>query len=132
MYEILPHTADLRVRLVAASLPSLFLEAAGALVEIVRPRPAPGIGASINLNVTAHDATALLVDFLNELLLLLETRHLVAVEIDFPVFGEQHLVASITMRAVEGWERDVKAVTYHEAEIRSADGEWSTTLVFDI
>jgi SHS2 domain-containing protein len=132
MHEILPHTADVRVRLATGDQASLFREAAEALFEIVRPVRSPGIGETITLSVTAHDSTALLVDFLNELLLLLETRHLLPGQIDFLEFGDQRLVASIAMRAVEGWEREVKAVTYHEAEIRSIDGEWSTTLVFDI
>jgi SHS2 domain-containing protein len=30
------------------------------------------------------------------------------------------------------FEQDVKAVTYHEADVRYENGMWSTTLVFDI
>ncbi|MCM2314676.1 MAG: archease [Thermoanaerobaculia bacterium] len=132
MHEILPHIADVRVRLVTGELTSLFREASDALFELVRPLRAAGIGETITLTVKAHDSTALLVDFLNELLLLLETHHFLPGQIDFLELGDQRLVASIAMRAVESWERDVKAVTYHEAEIRSVDGELSTTLVFDI
>lgn len=132
MHEILPHTADVRVRLVTGDLVSLFREASEALFEIVRPLRAAGIGETITLTVKAHDSTALLVDFLNELHWLLVVRRLAPREIAFLELTDERLVASIAMCAVEGWERDVKAVTYHEAEIRCVDGEWSTTLVFDI
>lgn len=56
MHEILPHTADVRVRLVAGDLVSLFREASEALLEIVRPLRAAGIGETITLTVKAHDS----------------------------------------------------------------------------
>lgn len=132
MHEILPHTADIRVRLVTGDQASLFREAVEALFEIVRPVRSPGIGETIILTVTAHDSTALLVDFLNELHWTLEVRRLAPREIAFLELTDGKLVASIAMDRVESWARDVKAVTYHEAEIRCVDGRWSTTLVFDI
>jgi SHS2 domain-containing protein len=36
------------------------------------------------------------------------------------------------MERAAGWERDVKAATYHDAEVRLVDGAWTTTLVLDI
>lgn len=132
MHEILPHTADVRVRLVTGDQASLFREACDALFEIVRPARSPGIGEAITLTVKAHDSTLLLVDFLNELNWTLEVRRLAPREIVFLELTDGKLVASIAMDRVESWERDVKAVTYHEAEIRCVDGKWSTTLVFDI
>lgn len=132
MHEILPHMADVRVRLVAGDLVSLFREASEALFEVVRPLRAAGIGETITLTVKAHDSTALLVDFLNELHWLMEVRRLAPREITFLELTGERVVASLAMDPVESWERDVKAVTYHEAEIRWVDGSCSTTLVFDI
>ncbi len=132
MYEILPHTADVRVRLVAGDARSLFRDGAAALRDVVKPVVLPDSGDTITLTVEAHDLTSLLVDFLNELIWLLEARHLTPKQVSVVELSEAKLVASLEMETAEGWERDVKAVTYHLAEVQLVGGAWTTTLVFDI
>jgi SHS2 domain-containing protein len=132
MYEILPHTADVRVRLTCNDAPSLFADGAAALRDVVKPEVVPGQGETHSLSIEAHDLTSLLVDFLNELVWLLEVRHLVSSSVSVTTLEPTRLVAALTMAEVATWQRDVKAVTYHEAEVREADGEWTTTLVLDI
>lgn len=132
MYEILPHTADVRLRLVSADERSLFGDGAAAFRDLIGPAIEPGAGETVTLEVDAHDLTSLLVDFLNELVWLLSVRHLVPAAVDVIELGPNSLVASLSMDSATRWKRDVKAVTYHDAEVRLVDGAWTTTLVLDI
>ena len=50
---------------------------------------------------------------------------------NFDRLTETELAATIIGTSAR-FEQDVKAVTYHEAEVRCENGVWSTMLVFDI
>lgn len=132
MFEILPHTADVRVRLVSVDERSLFVDGVAALLSVTKPQLDPREEETITLTVDAHDLTSLVVDFLNEVVWLLETRRLAPGSVTVVALEPTRLVASLAMNRAIGWERDVKAVTYHDAEVRFTDGAWTTTLVLDI
>ncbi len=133
MFEILPHTGDVRVRVAAASLEVLFAEAVRALMFVLRAEPDPDAPTTDrHVVVGSADRTTLLVDFLNEILGLSCTRRESFSDVRFRAFGADSLDANLSATpALFGDE--IKAVTYHEAEIiQSADGSWSTLLVFDL
>lgn len=132
MHEILPHTADVRVRIVAGDERALFEEGAAALRTVAGPEIERGPAEPLTITVDAHDLTSLLVDFLNELVWLLAVRHVVATAVDVVQLSPERLVATVTLAPAARWSRDVKAVTYHDADVRFADGSWTTTLVLDI
>ncbi|MBW3671290.1 MAG: archease, partial [Acidobacteria bacterium] len=46
--------------------------------------------------------------------------------------SERSLTAIIRGRTVESFGDEIKAVTYHEAEIRREGDQWQTNLVFDV
>jgi SHS2 domain-containing protein len=132
VYEIIQHTADVRMRVVATSLAELFAESVRGLMEVIRPEVASNEETLLRIDVAAPDVTTLLVDFLNEVLtrthIARETYDQAAIE----QIDETHVVATLRGRVAEGFEEDVKAVTYHEADVRHEDSTWSTLLVFDI
>ena len=129
--EVLSHTADVRLRVTAPSLEELFAEGVrGLAAQLDAQRTFGEVRRGIVLE--SADRTALLVDFLNEVLAFsfvdravfdrVQIRRLTENAIDAEIIGE---------RATFGDE--VKAVTYHDAEVkRLPDGAWRTILVFDI
>lgn len=154
-FQILPHTSDLRLFVSANSLPDLFLTALAGLNEILKPGfceagsdsgiscvPGPANGENkenniykknnIIIKVSAPDETALLVDYLSEVL----TRS----SLDRRIYGSciihtltgTLIEAELTGMPVEDFDHDIKAVTYHEADVRLENGVYSTILVFDI
>lgn len=132
MYEIVHHTADLRLNVGAPSLEELFRESLRAMTDCMRPA---GIGqpAQRTITVQAPDATALLVDFLNEVLWLAHVHHEVFERAEFRVLAGTHLEAALSGHRAAEFGEDIKAVTYHEADIvQTGAGQWRTTLVFDI
>ncbi len=78
------------------------------------------------------DRTSLLVDFLNEILSSAHIGRELFADATFPTLTDTELVADVIGYSPVEFEQDVKAVTYHEADVRYENGMWSTTLVFDI
>ena len=132
MYEILQHTADVRLRVTASSLEELFVDALQGLMDVmgapvgahsVRPEP---------IELDSVDLTALLVDFLNEALVRAVVRRRHFTGASFASLGETHLSATLTSVPAASFDEDVKAVTHHEAEVRRSGEGWTTMLVLDI
>jgi len=132
MYEILQHTADVRLRVTASSLEELFADALQGLMAVMgAPVGAHGVRPE-SIELDSVDLTALLVDFLNEALVraLVGRRRFTGAS--FASLGETHLAATLTSVPAASFDEDVKAVTHHEAEVRRSGEGWTTMLVLDI
>jgi len=133
VYEILQHTADIRISLTAPALEELFADALLALMEVIGGDPVSEEVVHETMRVDSVDQTALLVDFLNEALLRCHLRRQRYTAASITSLTETVLVASLQAVPVARVHEDVKAVTYHEADVRrGADGQWMTMLVLDI
>ena len=133
MFEILQHTADIRIAVSASSVGELFADALLGLMEVIGGEPANGETIAETLSLQAVDHTALLVDFLNEALLRCHLRKQRYTGVSFTALSETALVASLQAVRAGEFHEDVKAVTYHEADVRCGpDGRWGTMLVLDI
>lgn len=133
MYEILSHTADVRVRVSAPDLKALFEDALHGMFAILEPS-ATERAVERTVRVDSADLTALLVDFLNETLSLALTQvesydRIARFDIDVETCA---VSAVLTGHGVTGFGDDVKAVTYHEAELVHGPSGWETMLVFDV
>lgn len=139
MYKIrfLPHTADVRVGLDADSQEELFRAALTALNRLLKKngcKKSGGYGPGPEIAIEAKDATVLLVDFLSEALSAAYTEKAVFCRVHFAELTPTRLRAALSGRTVTAFDEDVKAVTYHEAEVArdGKTGRWSTVVIFDI
>jgi SHS2 domain-containing protein len=131
MYELLPHTADVRLRVVASSQEELFADALRGVMSVTEPREA-GEGVHADFELTAPDTTMLLVDFLNEALTRSHVRRETFRRVVFRELTAVSLAAELEGNAVGELGEDVKAVTLHDAEVRHEGGRWSVVLVLDL
>lgn len=135
-YEILKHTADLRMRVWADTLERLFEDAAEGLMMLIKPSAISNHQQPTSkreISIEAADKTALLVDFLNEVLSLAQINKEIYTSIRFKNFLEITLEAELDGTPVDEFNEDIKAVTYHEADVKQNEkGEWETMLVFDV
>jgi protein archease len=133
-YTILEHTADVRMRVEARTLEKLFAEALGGMMEVLKPeRKKDAAETTRRIELDAPAATPLLVDFLNEALWLAHTHREAFASVAFDAISETHVAAVLRGAPAESFGEDIKAVTYHEAEIRKNAAEnLETVLVFDI
>ena len=131
VFEIAQHTADIRIHIRAASVEELFADSIRALMHAMEPE-GRGASTAVILEVDSPDVTALLVDLLNELLLRCHTERVMFEPVTIAL-RDGLVIAKLTSVGVDGFDDDVKAVTYHEADVRQLeDGSWVTALVLDV
>ena len=140
-YTIFDHTADVGLEVRGTSLEDLLATAARATFDQtledwpaavdcrreVCVRPPAGLES---------DRPELFVDWLQELLYLFETERLVPLEYDFVAVGPREIEADVGFGRFEpGRHRtrlEVKAVTYHQIEVREAPDGWHARFILDI
>jgi SHS2 domain-containing protein len=128
MYRWADHTAELELHVEAATPEEVFAEAARALGELVGAGPGEPVEHVVQL--TAQDLATLLVDFLDELVYLSETKAFVPENADIALDGTQ-LRAALRGRHAETSPL-VKAVTYHGLVFARQDGVWNARVILDV
>lgn len=134
-YEILKHTADIRLKVWGRTKEELFEEAARALLKIMQPEVKNRRAAPVKRHLSAEAAnlTELAVDFLNRILTSAQTNKETYIKVGVRHLYGTKLEAELDAIKVKGFGEDVKAVTYHEADVKQNEkGEWETFLVLDI
>jgi len=135
-YETFDHTADLGARVFGQTCKEVFANAAYALFDLLTDLNRVRENLSYNLHVEAADREELLVRWLSELLFLCESPGYL-----FKKFSLSHL-GRTSLRAVARGEAfdpsrhkfkmEIKAVTYHQVEVKKKDGKWEARVIFDI
>jgi|SRR5215212_196517 len=132
MFELVPHTADVRLRVSAPALEELFVEAVRGMYAVMRAHPGETpVEHSIVVEDSA-DTTSLLVDFLNEVLRRAHIAREMYTGVVVTKLDATSIEARVSGAAPASFEEDVKAVTYHEAEVVRGEDGWTTMLVFDL
>jgi SHS2 domain-containing protein len=141
-FELLEHTADVGVRARGATLEEAFEQATLGLAEVLgarRPgRSSPG-GArgreAVAVEVTAGDPGGLLVDWLNEVLWLHETRgHAAIVGVRVERVADGRAAGGVTFSSTDppAEGTSVKAVTYHRLRVDRDAGGWLAEVYLDV
>jgi SHS2 domain-containing protein len=134
-FELLEHTADIGIRAVGASLEEVFEQATAGLVEVMgAARPGPVPVDRVPLAVVAGDVGGLLVDWLGEVLWLLEVTpaSLAGVGVDRVAAGRAAGTLDLGPPAEEPDGTVVKAVTYHRLRVERTDGGWLAEVYLDV
>ncbi len=131
------HTADIRILLEGDAFSDLFTAGTLAIAEILKPgfcrdqKHPPTLEKTMQLE--SVDRTALLIDFLSDVLTQCHMDRAVYCAVSVKHLSETEMEAVITGTLVVAFEDDIKAVTYHEAEVRQhAEGKWSCMVIVDI
>ncbi len=142
MFEFLDHTADAAVRIRASTGAELFRDAARALLAIVlEPASVARVAAleAVPIQLEAEDGEALLVDFLNELIFLFDTRRFLAAEVEVtrltlapPARIEAVLRGETYDPARHAARTEIKAATFHGMKIERSPEGFTADVVFDL
>ena len=135
-FELLPHTADVRLKASGSSYEELFSAALDGMNHIIK-KDFNKSNALMNfrdvMNVESIDRSMLLIDFLSKILTLSHQFNAIYHNVKFKNLEERNLLADIEGSQVENFDKDVKAVTYNEAEIKRNEKRlYETIIVFDI
>lgn len=132
-YSFHEHTADIRMGVKGKTLEELFQDALLGMVKVMDPVRSPETHTlKREIAIEAPDITALLIDFLNEALAWMHSGREAYTAVQFRLFSENSLAAVLEGYRTESFGEDIKAVTYHEADVRKSGDEWRTMIIFDI
>lgn len=132
-YKINERITDIRIAVRGQNLEQLFTDALLGMMYIMRPAQkfAPE-KVEREMSLESIDTTKLLVDFLNEVIFLARTNKEFYTHAVFYKIQPTSLRVKLFGISVESFHRDIKTVTYHEAETKQVSGgAWETELIFD-
>jgi SHS2 domain-containing protein len=134
-YKILEHPTDLKIRAFGKTKEELFLNIMVGMFESAKPQikdEKSRIEVARKIKIKVADEISLLVDFLSEVLSLSDINNEAYFEVEFKKLTGTELEAEIFGQPIEKMGLEIKAVTYHGAEIKKIHGMWQATILFDI
>ncbi|HEX9075110.1 MAG TPA: archease [Anaerolineae bacterium] len=135
-YEEIPHTADWSFRAYGRDLNELFENAAYAMfaMEGTIPPDAATRVPEVTRTVEAGgiDYESVLVNWLNELLYLQDTRQETFFRFEIDDLSPQSLRAHVYGRSNANIEKLVKAATFHDLKIERTPEGWQAVVVVDV
>jgi SHS2 domain-containing protein len=135
-YETFDHTADIGVRVFGRTVEEVFAHAAYALFDQMIDLRKVGGGAVQEISVEGADREDLLIRWLGELLFLCQGRGYL-----FKEFSILHLNSNSLKAVARGeicdpsrhhFKTEIKAVTYHQVEVKKRENRWEAKVVFDV
>ena len=132
-YEILPHTADVRVRALGSTRAGLLIAALKGMFSAAVPRY---VGEPTEtrrpFKLESGDFNALLVDFLNEAVSLSDMNHEAYEDVAFTLITDTKAEGEFVGKPVTGFETQIKAATHTgQGATKKDEVVWEATLTFD-
>jgi len=132
-YEIIEHISDLKIRAFGKTKEELFLNMLLGMTSALRAKTKNQKPKIKKIKIKSLDPEALLVDFLSEVLYLIQVNKEIYTKVKFIKFSDKETEAELSGQKVERLGEDIKAVTYHSLDIHQRkDGAWEATVLFDI
>jgi len=132
----LPHTADIRMKIESSTVEQLFIAGMIGMDNILKEgfcdKNNP-IDCKSKIEIQAMDQTCLLIDFLSEILSHSYAEKSIYCKVEFSLFTSNRIKANIFGSHTSKLDEEIKAVTYHEAQVhKNRNHQWETLVVFDI
>ena len=135
-YEEIPHTSDIAIRVRGKDLKELFRNAAYGMFDVIADLEGLKESVSIDVELKAPSKEELLVAWLDELLYNFFTKNIIFFKFDVAVVSDTGITAKASGRHVgENRNRlktEIKAVTYHNLEIKKDSQNLTVDIVFDV
>jgi len=138
-YRFIEHTADMGVEIEATSFESLLSEGLLALTDTLTEVERVKLELELPCDLIAPSREDLLVEWLGELVYLFETQSVLLRQADLevePEGGGWRLRGTVRGERYDPDRHEIKtlikAVTYHQLEVRPSRMGWSARVIFDI
>jgi SHS2 domain-containing protein len=135
-FEVLDHTADIGLIVYGEDLKTLFENAGEAFFHLITDLKKVRRRVEKRIEIKGEDLERLMVDWLSELLYLHDVENLLFKGFKVESVGEGGLKARVKgepfQEGVHLIKAGVKAVTYHQIEVRKENGRWRAQIIFDL
>jgi len=143
-FELLPHTADIKLRVTGSSQAELFRHAVQGMFTIMQPR-AQGcvltehrivcakLDSTRSFDIRADAVDELLVAFLSNALFYSDVHNEAYFDAAIDSIDEHSIRGVFKGVGIQGFDRpEIKAVTYHELSVTHNHDQWTAEIVFDV
>ena len=135
-FEVIEHTADVGLMVYGQDLASLFENAGEAFFYLMTDLRKVRLRTERRIEIAKESLERLMVDWLTELLYFYDVENLLFKRFIVESVGEEGLKARVKGEAyqegVHVIKTGVKAVTYHQIEVRKEDGDWRARIILDL
>lgn len=135
-FEPLEHPSDVGIIAYGKTLPEAFENAAAGMFSLMADIGAVEPKTSFDIKANGEDKESLLVNWLNELIFLEDTKSVLLKDFKIESFSEGELKAKVFGEELDQsrhkLSRPVKAATYNQLLIEEKDRVWSARIVFDV
>ncbi len=135
-YRIFDHTADLGIEICGASAKELFCNAACAVFDIMTDIKCVEAKEEKEIAVEGGDLEELLINFLREILYMYNGEGFLLKECVIDGIDDFHATGTVRgepfTREKHHMHIEIKAVTYHHAEVRKIAEKWVGKVIFDV
>jgi len=130
-FEEVAHTADRAIKVWAEDFNSLLCQSARGMYGLMDITPDPTHQFIAKFTIIKSNRETVLVDFLNELLFRVEEK--LAMYENFSFTKEvKGLQVTAYEYPIKAFQREIKAVTFHNLVIKDMDFGVMTTITFDV
>ncbi len=133
-FELLPHTADVRVRAVGDTRAGLLTAALRGMFAASGPsylEPRTDVERTFDLD--AGDFPGLLIDFLNEAVYGSDAHHEAYDGVRFTLVTDKKTKGAFLGHPVSGFATQIKAATHGGLDVKkNEEGRWEATVAFDV
>ena len=135
-YEFINHTADLGIKVRGLSLKELFENAARAMFDLIVDLDTVETRNQMTIEIRGEQLEELLADWLRDLLYRCNGDQYLLKEFKIGKISLGGLKARVGGEKLDtsrhSLRREIKAVTYHDLEIRKLNRQWQAQIIFDI
>jgi len=139
-YELLEHTADIKVRVTSPSLKELFVDSAAAIFDIiaerkdVKPTQKTKVPIKVSLIEGADKTEDLFVDWLNEVISLSAVKEMIFSDFKIIKLDQSGLHVEAMGETMKNYRinTEIKAATRHELKLTKLKSGWQAEVIFDV
>jgi SHS2 domain-containing protein len=135
-YKLIDHTADFGMQVFGSDPQELFTNAALALFDVITEMDELTGRDSCHIRTSGEDWSDLMINWLREILYLWNGKERLVKSIQILSLSEEKISAKIYFDAYmpdhHTIKTEVKAVTYHQIQVKSSPSGWEARVIFDI
>lgn len=135
-YQLIDHTADFGIHVYGSDSKDLFANAAWALFDIITEIDQLAGLDSCHIEISGDDWSDLMVNWLREILYLWNGKERLVKKVWIQSLSETELAATAEFDPFNPHRHiiktEIKAVTYHQIQVKSGPLGWEARIIFDI
>lgn len=131
-YKFLGHPADIKIKAYGYNLADVFINAALGMAKYIYGKNQTKANNAEEIEVTAENLESLLVNWLAKILALSAVNHCAYITFNIKELNTNKIIAEIGSVKKSKACNEIKAVTYHELDLKPTKGGWIATVVYDI